>query len=1001
MINRTLKPLAVAVAMANAGVMMPALAQTGGPAVDDGQAVGGGPVLEEVVVTGIRQSLAASADIKRDSQGVVDAITAEDMGKFPDSNLAESLQRITGVSIDRSGGEGSRVTVRGFGGDFNMVTLNGRQMPTANLGVTEASPKRSFDFATLASESISAVEVYKTGKANLLTGGIGSTINIQTIRPLDKPGLTASLSGNALMDTTNEEGDDVTPEFAGIYSNTFFDDTVGVAVSGSYSERDYRESAAATPNGWNTAISDGTEFPGFTNAPGAGDVYGLAQNSMYSFNDVERDRTNYQLTLQWEPIESVRATLDYTYSELEYDTARQELSAWFFTPVSGEFAGSTGGVYSPLLYTDTSCCDIAMGVGAWSTTNETDSTGFNIEWNPTASLTLAFDYHDSTAEAKAKDDQGTNNVAPAASYQRGRTTVNYRPDFPSMRIESFDNVLGDPQPPGPETILGSGISYRNSYQKTDIEQYRFDGVFELEEEPFGLRTIDFGLNYSEVDNRSAFGSNDGGDWGGGSFVSTGSATDGDLDGVFDDANYQLKNLRSDFDELNSDANAWYYGVNYSGHTRDLREFYDANGTQPQWSACSGEGLCAPDSFNTDRKLHEENTAAYAQLHFHFEPAGMPANLTLGVRYDDYDVDSKSLAPNYTSLLWQTPNELLLQESPGGTFLTGEGGYDYWLPNVDFDIEVIDDVVLRASYSETISRANYDQLQGGATIGAFARTDTISIGTGGDTSLDPFESQNFDFSAEWYYAEGSYVSIGYYLKKVDNFIGSSIRNEVLYPALVQPASGPRYAEALANVVDDPLKNSQLQVLEYYQAQGWVDAATGELLNGLDSYDPLDFTLTVPVNSEDAEIDGFEIALQHMFGESGFGVIANYTTVDGDIEYDDKIIGEDQFALLGLSDSYNLIGFYDKNGIQARLAYNWRDEFLDATTQVGKQEPIYVEDYGQLDLSLSYTMLDDRLTIFGEAINLTEENTRKHGRTDDMLWSAEEGGARYALGVRYSF
>ena len=104
---------------------------------------------------------------------------------------------------------------------------------------------------------------------------------------------------------------------------------------------------------------------------------------------------------------------------------------------------------------------------------------------------------------------------------------------------------------------------------------------------------------------------------------------------------------------------------------------------------------------------------------------------------------------------------------------------------------------------------------------------------------------------------------------------------------------------------------------------------------------------------------------------------------------------------MSDSYNLIGFYDKNGIQARLAYNWRDEFLDATTQVGKQEPIYVEDYGQLDLSLSYTMLDDRLTIFGEAINLTEENTRKHGRTDDMLWNAEEGGARYALGVRYSF
>jgi outer membrane receptor for ferrienterochelin and colicin len=199
MINRNLKPLAAAVALANAGMLMPAQAQTGDPAVAEGQATGTGLVLEEVIVTGIRQSLANSADIKRDSQGVVDAITAEDIGKFPDSNLAESLQRITGVSIDRVGGEGSRVTVRGFGGDFNMVTLNGRQMPTANLEINSASAKRSFDFATLSSDSITAVEVFKTGKANLLSGGIGSTINIKTMRPLEKPACTTPQSRKATI----------------------------------------------------------------------------------------------------------------------------------------------------------------------------------------------------------------------------------------------------------------------------------------------------------------------------------------------------------------------------------------------------------------------------------------------------------------------------------------------------------------------------------------------------------------------------------------------------------------------------------------------------------------------------------------------------------------------------------------------------------------------------------------------------------------------------------
>src|SRR3546814_335789 len=126
---------------------------------------------DEIIVTGIRASLAASADIKREAQGVVDAISAEDIGKFPDTNLAESLQRITGVSIDRQNGEGSLVTVRGFGPEFNLVTVNGRQVPTANIGGGDNAPSsRSFDFANLASEGVASVEVYKSGRATIESG---------------------------------------------------------------------------------------------------------------------------------------------------------------------------------------------------------------------------------------------------------------------------------------------------------------------------------------------------------------------------------------------------------------------------------------------------------------------------------------------------------------------------------------------------------------------------------------------------------------------------------------------------------------------------------------------------------------------------------------------------------------------------------------------------------------------------------------------------------------
>lgn len=1005
MIYRTLKPLAAAVALANAGLAMPALAQTDGSASADNRSTGSGLVLEEVVVTGIRQSLAASMDVKRDSQGVVDAISAEDMGSFPDTNLAESLQRITGVSIDRENGEGSKVTVRGFGPDFNVITLNGRLMPAANLEDTTASASRSFDFAQLSSDSVAAIEVYKTGKARLASGGLGSTINIKTTRPLENPGLNFSVGGGAVMDTTNENGDDITPELSGLFSNTFLDDTVGIAVTGSYQARDSGVRTGQTSSGWNTFISDGTEYQDYVNAPQAGDVVGIPQNFLYTLEDVEQERTNFQLTLQWQPIDTVRATLDYTYSEFEVEQHRQELSAWFGGGASdgGEFT-SGGGIIAPVIFNSIEGSDSAMAVGNWGRKTENDSIGFNLVWDPTENLTLAFDYHDSSAEAQPSDSRGSNNIVTAASFHRERTSVNYGPDFAQMLIQTDTGL-----PATPDEIIGSGNSFRNSYMKTDIEQTRLDGTFRFDEAVAGLESIDFGLNFAEVENRSAFAAVQGGDWG--SFGYTGHSSGGDWnapagdgDGNFDNSAFTLGSLPGEFEDLGgSNVNSWYYDVDFDQFTSDVRAFYDANpqlaGGQPlnAWADCAAGSLCAPSEYTDDRRLSEEQTSAYLQLNFHWELNGMPTNLALGLRYDDTEVESRSLAPNYSSLLWLTPNELQLQQE-GGAFLSGAGDYQYWLPNIDFDIEVMEGVVLRASYSETISRPDYKDLQAGRTVNSQARTDAASTGDGGDPGLDPFESQNFDFSAEWYYAEGSYVSVGYYLKKVDNFIGSSVVKDVVYPGLVQPVSGPRYAEALASVDD---ANDSMQILDYYRDQGWVDPVTGQLLGSLDSYDPLEFTLTVPVNSETAEIDGFELAVQHMFGDSGFGVIANYTTVEGDIGYDNGTIGVDQFALLGLSDSYNLVGFYDKDGYQARLAYNWRDDFLDDTIQGNnQQEPIYVEEYGQLDLSLSYTW-DDTLTIYAEGINLTDETQRKHGRHENMVIATVEGGARYSMGVRYKF
>src|ERR1700676_1577437 len=177
--NLSMKPLAVLIAMYCSGA-------AADPTVATDATVAPTDSLAEVVVTGLRQSLVTNETIKRNTSGIVDAITAEDIGKFPDTNLAESIQRIPGVTIDRQNNEGSRVTVRGFGPEFNLVTLNGRSVP-GNLAPGGATATRSFDFENLSADGISGITVYKTGRADVPSGGIGSRNNITTGQPLAFP----------------------------------------------------------------------------------------------------------------------------------------------------------------------------------------------------------------------------------------------------------------------------------------------------------------------------------------------------------------------------------------------------------------------------------------------------------------------------------------------------------------------------------------------------------------------------------------------------------------------------------------------------------------------------------------------------------------------------------------------------------------------------------------------------------------------------------------------
>jgi TonB-dependent receptor len=952
--------------------------------------------LDEIVVTGIRSSLESSMRLKRDAQGVVDGIVAEDIGKFPDTNLAESLQRISGVSIDRSIGEGSKVTVRGVGPDFNLVLLNGRQMPGSSLQDTGASNSRSFDFANLASEAIAAVEVYKTSRSETPTGGIGASINIKTTRPLDAAGLHTSIGVKAVNDTSADnlpnalQGDSFTPEISGIFSNTFANDRVGISLSASYQERALGYNQAAVGNGWRPFAGDENNWgtipqpgnPGsenITNRPDASDTYSVPQNLGYSVNGIERKRTNGQLTFQFRPVDALTATLDYTYSENKVAQQRNELSVWFnFGPSVTSW--TDGPVAAPILYSETipaANSDLSMGGAKFATKNENESAGFNLNWEATDRLGFSLDFHDSSAESGSDSPYGSNAVLGAAGFYRGTTTGDFSADFPVISVVLPTGQTGIDA----AQMLVTGSSFRNSYMLAEIQQGRLDGHFDINE----ASRLDFGVGLTEVNNRSAFSNVQQDSWGG-----HGTTAD------YPDDVWRHDTVRHYFDNISGSSNPNLFNEFFTWDFETMRQLAADAGNANMY-------LANPE-FTTDRRTKEDSNNAYVQFVTTFDTK-IPIEMALGLRYEDTEVTSSALVPTATGLNWVANNEFsVIFSDPDFTTLQGE--YDYLLPSADFAFELRDDMKLRASYGETIGRPGWGDIQGGQTLTQLVR---INGGTGqqGNPGLLPLESKNYDLSFEWYYADGSYLSVGYFKKDIDNYIGVTTITDTPFD-LPHPGQGAYFNEAVAGgCPTSDLTCIRNFIFDNHDGDPGVDMTgvdsngnrTG-IISGL-AGDPIaTFDITVPANQRSAKLDGWELALQHMFGDSGFGVYANITLVDSDLTYDNHDRGE-QFALEGLSDSYNIVGFFEKGKWGVRAAYNWRDEFLTGRFDgTGLPNPVYTEPYGQLDLVASFDATDN-LTFQIEAINLTDEIQRLHGRNDNQALFVTQTGPRYMIGARYNF
>ena len=976
--------------------------------------------IDEIIVTGIRASLQRSMDIKRDAKGIVDGISAEDIGKFPDTNLAESLQRITGIAIERDRGEGSKISARGFGPEFNIVTFNSRQMPT-NGG-------RSFDFGNIASEGISAVEVFKSGRANVASGGIGAVVNVITSKPLEKPGLQAVVSAKGVYDPGTRRGNSVNPEIVGLFSQTFAEDTFGVSLSASKQVRDGGDQKVTTQDfmsrnfvtlddidnkvedaEWGSiAVGDPTAI-NFPTEVSDG-IYAIPTNIQYNLDDFRRERVNGQLTLQWKPVENITGTFDYTYAKNEMNTQHQDLSAWFDPGCKTRESEwiQEGNIWSPTVYRQVGCAqDNLQGVGLFATVDENKSAGFNLEWLVNDNLTVNMDYHDSSGEARPNSKHGSGGSMAVAALNRITTSGYFSEDgMPVLEIQLGErnsyNQISRIDQVNAQDMQVSGSSFGSFNNLMEVQQLQMNAEYEFDEG----HSIDFGVGRIEVTNRGQSKGISRNTW-------SGVGEPGDIADLL-----TIDSIADVYDTLEGSDDprqvTEFFTWDFQALIDRSEELLQA-GTHGDVDGDGGPcltGFCPSYNFDLDEVTTETSDSIYLQTHWVGDLFDRPVNLYYGMRYEETEVHSEALVPLYDRVEWSILDNrfnLYQQQDEDGNTIRGfseiDGAYSMFLPSLDFDMEIMDDLILRTSYSLTVTRPDYNSLKG-ALIIDYLGTDGGG-GRRGNPQLLPMESTNLDLSLEWYYAEGSYMSAGLWSKDVDNFIVSAkFEDQPLFKNLYTPIDGDLYNQAVDELTGgDPRFDYDSGDLNDYYAENYVGlpgieiSGQGEdvevIQTGLEGDPVAIFDVIIPINQRETNVKGLELMAQHTFGESGFGFQANYTLVDGNLEYDINL-NEAQWVIPGQSDTANLVAFYDKDGFQIRFAYNWRDEFL---TSAGR-DPRFVEEYSQLDFNASYEF-NDHFSVFIEGINLTEEHQRVHGRSKYQVREYSVGHARYNLGARYSF
>lgn len=862
--------------------------------------------LDAIVVTGIRESLKASLDKKRDADATIDAITSEDIGKFPSTNVAEALAQIPGVTLDRALGATQRVSIDGCDPSLNVSYLDGHPVAQAIWQYGD-SPNRGFNFSLLPAEVVGSLEVYKSPEARLPEGSLCGTILMHSVQPLDVPANTIS---GSVGYNYNDMVSDGKPNASIFYSWKNDDHTFGASISAQHYEQ-FTDRQGEEIFGYHPVSDYAANNPAIAAQVAAGTIKATDQVpdevNAANFQQTEK-RDSVLANFQWKPNDQFDTALSLLYMKDKLDNYNQSMYAfWHWTGGTEQGVTSFDPAHNGII------------TGGHSCDPHTDSTCPGLG-------AVVFDNNARTATVNTRGYDWKATWHGDGWRLTGQTGVSTsHDDLTQAFIEPV--YFG-----GYSWNINKGFQFDDPSKATNPANwagYYFNGNYA--EIPYGARD-----NYTQFD-----------------FTM-------DMGGFF---NELLAGVRfAKHTESQNDYNVWTGGVQGgsiaavgAGGLTDLSGLDDlgfysgsVHHVQPNggdavinWVLASpnlkGPGtLYLPFLFQDSFQVSQKSDAAYAQLNFGNESV----HGNFGLRFVHTDTDESAFVINNIDIaqsMWATTKNT----------------HNNVLPAFNIAFDVAPDVVLRASASEAIAWAPYNQ----ETPYVFTN-DAVLTGAGGNPNLDPYKSNNFGFSAEWYFAPESILAAQFFYKDIQNYIIQGVGTERLFNALF--ITSPAIYSGLSGNCD---------------SKGFCD-----------------YSISRPENGGSATAKGFILSYQQAFADTGFGVRANYTYSDGSTKSGGALPYNSKNA-------YNLGPYYEKGAFSASLAYSYRSSYLAGGYVAGAPSET-IDAYKQLDASFGWRFTDN-LTLNLNGLNLLNSTYFGYLGTKDEPVARYKFGREYMVSVHFKF